>query len=80
MTNIDNWDKMLDPPQSGICVVRAQGNWLARLAISAVCSQLGFHTIVMPKTPCWTCCQDTILNYLRGFSLSEQEPRISLIW
>jgi len=80
MTNIDNWDKMLDPPQSGICVVRAQGNWLARLAISAMCSQLGFHIIVMPQNPCWTCCEGVILSHLKAFSLSTQEPRMTLIW
>jgi hypothetical protein len=80
MTSIDNWDELLDPPQSGISVVRAQGNWLARLAITAVCSHLGFFTIIIPKEPCWSCCGDEIVSRLREFSLSEQEPRIALIW
>ncbi|RYP49489.1 hypothetical protein DL768_004815 [Monosporascus sp. mg162] len=41
ITAIDNWDEILDPPQSAIIAVRAAGNWVARLALVTVCAEKG---------------------------------------
>ncbi|KAG4444194.1 hypothetical protein IFR05_000291 [Cadophora sp. M221] len=34
-TSIDNWDELLDFPQTSVLVVRTHKNWLARLAVTA---------------------------------------------
>ena len=39
MIAVENWDEVLDRP-AGNSVIQASGNWIARLAISAVLSQL----------------------------------------
>jgi hypothetical protein len=39
-TSIDSWEEVLDPPEN-IGIVRAHGNWAARLAVLAVCRQKG---------------------------------------
>jgi hypothetical protein len=56
LTAIDTWDELLDPPKQGTIITRAHGNWLARLGITAVCKELGFQIIVLPKEVCWPCC------------------------
>ncbi|KAE8447571.1 hypothetical protein EG329_010701 [Mollisiaceae sp. DMI_Dod_QoI] len=56
LTAIDTWDELLEPPKQGDIITRAHGNWLARLAISAVCKELGFRIVVLPKEVCWSCC------------------------
>jgi hypothetical protein len=55
-TSIDNWEELLDPPKSGTIVIRAHGNWLARLALTVVCVNSGMDTIVLGNEPCWSCC------------------------
>ncbi|KAH7327499.1 hypothetical protein BKA65DRAFT_68138 [Rhexocercosporidium sp. MPI-PUGE-AT-0058] len=52
----DNWDEVLEPPRNGILVARAHDNWLARYALTCVCMQLGFKTLLLPREPCWSCC------------------------
>jgi hypothetical protein len=52
---IDNWDELLDPPKDKVMVVRAHQNWVARLALMAVCWKLKYRTIIAPEKPCWPC-------------------------
>lgn len=40
MTSIDSWEEVLDRPET-VGVVRAHGNWAARLAALAICQQKG---------------------------------------
>ena len=40
MTSIDDWDELLDPPEN-VGVMRAHGNWEARLAAALIRKQLG---------------------------------------
>jgi hypothetical protein len=52
---IDNWDELLDSPLE-IGVVRARGNWQARLAAAALSIQQGHETRILGPNACWTCC------------------------
>jgi len=58
MVAVDSWEELLDPP-SGLFVVRAHKNWIARLAILAFLSrhqpQSDFPLTVCPKSICWQC-------------------------
>jgi hypothetical protein len=73
-TSIDNWDELIDPPQSA-AIVRAHGNWAARVA--AICIiRTKFPSrqlIVVPKhVGCWSClgtgqegvCSSNISSFL----------------
>jgi hypothetical protein len=52
-TSIDNWDELFDQPSSAkgknVGVLRAHGNWLARLAAAVLSVQKGYRTIVLPQ-------------------------------
>lgn len=61
--SIESWEDVIDPPP-GDAVVRAHGNWVARLATTAVLIRLrkaregGFKEVsVFPHEYCWTCAQ-----------------------
>ncbi|KAK3346926.1 hypothetical protein B0T25DRAFT_460056 [Lasiosphaeria hispida] len=61
LTSIDNWEELLDLPEDmgigHVGVVRAQDNWLARLATACVAVQKGFRAVILPTTDiCWECC------------------------
>lgn len=43
-------------------VIRAHGNWLARLALSVVCINSGLETIVLGDEVCWSCCAKLMLD------------------
>lgn len=57
LVSIDSWEELLDlPPCTG--VLRAKGNWAARLAAAAVLSQQGINdgaVIVGDDKICWCC-------------------------
>jgi hypothetical protein len=52
-TSIDNWDELFDQPNSAkgknVGVLRAHGNWLARLGATVLSVQKGYRTIVLPQ-------------------------------
>jgi hypothetical protein len=51
---IDNWDEFFDLPDC-TSIVRASGNWQARLAIAAASVQRGKWTLVLPQKTCQLC-------------------------
>jgi hypothetical protein len=55
-TSVENWDELIEAPCTGIIVVRAYKNWLARLAATAICIKHGFIPVILPEEPCWSCC------------------------
>ncbi|KAF7513321.1 hypothetical protein GJ744_009742 [Endocarpon pusillum] len=59
LTAIDCWEELLDPPMGDI-IVRAQNNWVARLALLSVAHQLSFNVLVLPKDFCYRCFNRTI--------------------
>lgn len=58
--SIECWDNVLDPPQTSF-VVRANGNWVSRLALTAILVQnlnkTASSNIIMlcPPNVCWRC-------------------------
>jgi len=57
---VDNWDEFLETPSDGILVIRAHGNWIARLAFTVLSVNRGVKTIVLPNDVCWGCCKASI--------------------
>ncbi|KAL8867389.1 MAG: hypothetical protein Q9198_008533 [Flavoplaca austrocitrina] len=55
MVSIDNWEEFLEQSESSDKVVRAHGNWLARLAFTVTTVQQGRPLILLPDDVCWTC-------------------------
>lgn len=55
--SLDCWDELLDPPATSKSVVRATGNWQARLAAMAACKQKGYRVRVLPRRPCILCLE-----------------------
>jgi hypothetical protein len=54
LVSIDCWAELLDSP-AGAGVVRANGNWTARLAATAVALQKGHPVCVVEGDACWAC-------------------------
>lgn len=55
LKTIDSWMELLQPA-NGLLVVRAHGNWLGRLAATAISLSLGMRTFVLPEDAaqrCW---------------------------
>lgn len=59
-TSIENWDELIEAPQTGLIVIRAHQNWLARLAAAATCARLHLIPIILPRDVCWSCCAEVI--------------------
>lgn len=60
LTSLDNWEEILDMPEdigsSTVGIVRAQNNWLARLAAACISLQRGQRTVLLPsQKTCWHC-------------------------
>ncbi|KAK8076536.1 hypothetical protein PG994_003808 [Apiospora phragmitis] len=69
MNSIESWDELREWP-AGNVVVRANGNWLARLATTAYLAQSaerGQDNIrritVCPPSVCWKCMDDYIAEF-----------------
>lgn len=56
LTAMDNWDEVLDPPLHE-AVIRAYGNWQARLAAMVLSIQQGRRPILCEDNMCWHCAQ-----------------------
>jgi hypothetical protein len=61
LTSLDNWEEILDVAEDfghgNVGIVRANNNWLARIAAACVSVQLGHKTVVLPSNiDCWHCC------------------------
>lgn len=54
LISVDNWEEFLERPD-GAAVVRAHGNWQARLAAACISVAQGNPTFVLPKAACWKC-------------------------
>ena len=52
--SIDNWYEVLDPPRNP-AIVRSQGNWIARLALSAIPSPENQKLTIITDKPCCAC-------------------------
>ncbi|OAP60059.1 hypothetical protein AYL99_05061 [Fonsecaea erecta] len=71
VASIDCWEELLAKPTK--CgVVRAHGNWQARLAAAAVSVQLGYKTAVFRKHGCWACAYKTAQQLVTTRRTTEQ--------
>jgi len=66
LISIDCWAEFLDLPKA-TGIVRAHGNWQARLAIAAASSQRKKRTLILPRNPCVRCLSDR--TDLRSFDV-----------
>ena len=57
LVSIDNWYEFLDPPLSP-AVIRACGNWVARLALAAIPLPPARTLIIEREQICWACMKE----------------------
>ena len=67
--SIDNWYEVLDPPRNP-AIVRSQGNWIARLALSAIPSPENQKLTIITDKPCCAC----IDYYRKNLSDGQTNP------
>ncbi|MCJ1437562.1 hypothetical protein MMC27_006949 [Xylographa pallens] len=60
LTSIDNWYEFLDRPQNAM-IVRAKGNWTARLAFATATANMQQPLVVGSEKICWACAKHLIL-------------------
>lgn len=53
-TAVDCWEELLDHPNDHM-VSRASGNWIGRLALTAMSVRMGFTVVVLPRDCCPGC-------------------------
>lgn len=57
-TSLDSWDELLEPPEETVGIVRARGNWVARLAATCIIRRTAPEQrflLIKSESPCWTC-------------------------
>ena len=69
LTSIDNWHEYLDRPPN-TAVIRASGNWVARLAFAAIPLANKESLIMASESICWKCLMDKSLE--KGPSVLEE--------
>lgn len=60
---VDNWAELLDPPEVCSGIVRASGDWEARLATFSVAVSTVDSVFVLPDSICWDCIDDELANH-----------------
>ncbi|MCJ1387657.1 hypothetical protein MMC18_000500 [Xylographa bjoerkii] len=87
LVSIDNWEELLDVSgdsnDSRIGIVRAHGNWHARLAATALSVQSGLRTLVLPPATeiCWHCTGQPHSYSIpkQGQRLAFEKPQILIV-
>ncbi|CAF9936648.1 MAG: hypothetical protein HETSPECPRED_010403 [Heterodermia speciosa] len=64
VTTITNWTELLDPPETKYSIVKASGNWEARLAATVIAVASGYQVGVLPDMWCWKCMEKD--RFFRG--------------
>ena len=75
LRSIDSWEELLDPPL-GAGIVRANGNWIGRLASTVVAIQKGHLVHVLEPTVCFECLQLRSLRNPKGKVKEDQRNDI----
>ena len=57
---IDNWTELLEPPEARFGIVRACGDWQARLATFTLAVSTGNKVVILPTSICWDCFNRTL--------------------
>jgi hypothetical protein len=58
--SIDNFAELLVPPQQP-GIIRAEGNWQARLAATALCLTKGYKVVIKAPNACLSCLLDKVM-------------------
>jgi hypothetical protein len=61
ITSIDNWSEFLDPPPNP-AIIRAKGNWIARLALAAAMRGREDSAVWASGQICWKCVEEVSRN------------------
>ncbi|OJJ45239.1 hypothetical protein ASPZODRAFT_557669 [Penicilliopsis zonata CBS 506.65] len=69
-TSIDTYAELLCSEES-TSIVRARGNWQARLAATVLCIMRGYHVLVLPEAICWNCMEKTAQSIHRKLSFQQ---------
>ncbi|KAI0138108.1 hypothetical protein F4776DRAFT_654478 [Hypoxylon sp. NC0597] len=78
LISIDNFAEMIVPPrQAGI--IRANGNWQARLAAASICIAKGYNVILKPEGTCWGCLSKASLGDFTVASIVEDTSKVVVI-
>jgi hypothetical protein len=77
-TSVENWDELIEAPHTGCIAVRAHKNWVARLALTAVCVNQGLIPVILPVEVCWKCCATA--QWVRRIPDGESTRRVALIY
>ncbi|VUC21602.1 unnamed protein product [Clonostachys rosea] len=59
--SIDNYAEMVVPPKAP-GIVRAKGNWQARLVAATICIAKGYRVILKSEKTCWNCFYKLSMN------------------
>ncbi|KAI0811329.1 hypothetical protein GGR55DRAFT_642557 [Xylaria sp. FL0064] len=69
---VASWEELLEMPRVKVCIVKAHGNALSRLATAVVCVQRGVkRCYVLPPNPCYSCAEGRIKNELNEDDLRQ---------
>ena len=60
---IDNWAELLEPPEVRFGIVRAWGDWEARLATFSVAVSTVDRVFILPDSICWDCVDDELTRF-----------------
>ncbi|KAK0513938.1 hypothetical protein JMJ35_003660 [Cladonia borealis] len=60
---VDNWAELLEPPEVCSGIVRASGDWEARLATFSVAVSTVDRVFVLPDSICWDCIDDELASF-----------------
>ena len=79
LISIDNWEELLDSPNhcEKAGVVRAHGNWIARLAATCISIQKRYRTVLVSKPPVCSTCVGGLFTAKRGYP--DQSPQICIL-
>ncbi|KAI1737537.1 hypothetical protein F4680DRAFT_428019 [Xylaria scruposa] len=61
-TMVDTWNEILDRPRN-VAIIRSSGNWIGRLATTALSVQMGCDTILGTGNFCWECVKATWVHH-----------------
>ncbi|KAI0434374.1 hypothetical protein F5Y09DRAFT_296095 [Xylaria sp. FL1042] len=68
---VASWEELLEMPSGKVCIVRAHGNALSRLAASVVCVQNGVSwCFLLPPNPCYYCVEEQLEERVHGKSVA----------
>ncbi|KAH8809362.1 hypothetical protein F5884DRAFT_901460 [Xylogone sp. PMI_703] len=80
VVTVDSWKELIDRPTQ-VAVLRAHGNWIARLAAASLSVRLGIETVVFGETCCWTCGQNMLAQIqAKTTSNIEMYPRNNVVF